>query len=160
MQLRTADLCDKYMDRLRIVSPLFHDYGKKKVFNGKIVTLKLFEDNVLVKEQLQNDGTEKVLVVDGGGSLRCALLGDNLAMLAKNNRWEGIIVYGCIRDSFEISGIDLGVKALNTCPVKSIKKGEGDVDIPVTFAGVTFVPGNFVYADEDGIVVSAEALAL
>ena len=99
-----------------------------------------------------------MLVVDGGGSLRCALVGDQLAILAHKNGWEGVVVYGCIRDSGDINGIDIGVRALNTHPQKSIKKGAGDRDIAVTFGGVTFNPGEYLYADEDGVLVSSKPL--
>ena len=99
-----------------------------------------------------------MLVIDGGGSLRCALVGDQLAILAAKNAWAGVVVYGCIRDSADINGIDIGVRALNTHPQKSIKKGVGDRNIAVTFGGVTFTPGEWLYADEDGVLVSAKPL--
>ena len=159
MTFKTADLCDKYSDQLQIGEPGLKHFGGKKQFSGKITTLKLFEDNVLLRKALETDGTGKVLVVDGGGSLRCALLGDILAGMAVKNNWNGIIINGCIRDSAEIATMNLGVMALATHPLKSIKKGAGDVDIPVTFAGVQFSPGVFVYADEDGIIVSAKNLS-
>ena len=158
--LKTADLYDDYADNLTIAAPIFRDYGKKKTFHGEIVTVKVFEDNVLVKQKLGEDGSDKVLVVDGGGSLRCALMGDNLAALAIKNNWAGLVIYGCIRDAADIGAMEIGVKALNTIPAKSIKKGEGDINIPVSFAGLTFKPGDFIYADEDGIVVAEELLKL
>ena len=127
-------------------------------FTGEIVTLKVFEDNSLVREAFAENGRGKVLVIDGGGSLRCALVGDQLVILAHKNGWEGVVVNGCIRDSVDINGIDIGVRALNTHPQKSIKKGAGDRDIAVTFGGVTFNPGEFVYADEDGVLVSGKRL--
>ena len=99
-----------------------------------------------------------MLVIDGGGSLRCALVGDQLAILAHKNGWEGVVVYGCLRDSVDINGIDIGVRALNTHPQKSIKKGAGDRDIAVTFGGVTFNPGEYLYADDDGVLVSGKRL--
>jgi len=159
MEKLTADLYDEYADQLKIAEPIFRDFGRRKVFCGEIVTVKVFEDNVLVKKILGENGSGKVLVVDGGGSLRCALLGDNLASLAKESGWDGLIIYGCIRDSAEIATIEVGVKALNTHPAKSIKKGEGDVNIPVSFSGVTFNPGEYVYADEDGVVLSTQKLS-
>lgn len=155
---KTADLCDSHEGKVKVVTPMFHCYGKNIAFSGKISTVKVFEDNVLVKNALSQDGTGKVLVVDGGGSVRCALVGGNLAVLARNNGWAGIVVYGCIRDSEEIAQLALGVRALNTNPLRSVKKGAGDADVPVTFGGVTFVPGHHLYADEDGVIVSEQPL--
>ena len=155
---KTADLCDEHSDSLKIAQPLFNDYGKKISFGGEISTVKCFEDNSLVRSQLEQPGNGRVLVVDGGGSIRCAMVGDILAQMGADNGWSGIIVYGCIRDSGVIATIDIGVKALGTLPLKSLKKGEGDIDITVHFADVDFVPGQFAYADEDGIIVSPRAL--
>ncbi|MBK7898856.1 MAG: ribonuclease E activity regulator RraA [Azonexus sp.] len=162
MSFETADLCDQYEAELgttvRVVAPMFRSYGGRPAFAGQIVTLKLFEDNSLVREALGEDGRGKVLVVDGGGSQRCALVGDQLAVLARKNGWEGIVVYGCIRDSAAIGEVDLGVRALATHPQKSIKKGVGDRNLAVTFGGVNFRPGEWLYADADGVVVADRAL--
>ncbi len=162
MTFKTPDLCDEFEAELgrsvRVVAPMFQRYGGRNSFSGEIVTLKVFEDHSLVCEAFAGDGSGKVLVIDGGGSLRCALVGDQLAILAHKNYWEGVVVYGCIRDSGDINGIDIGVRALNTHPQKSIKKGAGDRDIAVTFGGVTFNPGEFVYADADGVLVSSKRL--
>jgi len=162
MNFKTPDLCDEFEGEigksLRIVAPMFQRYGARTAFCGEIVTLKIFEDNSLVRTAFAEDGKGKVLVIDGGGSLRCALVGDQLAILAQKNGWEGVVVYGCIRDSGDINGIDIGVRALNTHPQKSIKKNVGDRDIAVTFGGVTFNPGEWLYADEDGILVSSRTL--
>lgn len=158
MEIKTADLCDNHIDKLQVADGIFKDFGGRKTFSGEIVTLKIFEDNALVRTALEQDGGGKVLVVDGGGSARCALVGGNLGVLAKKNNWSGIVVFGCIRDSEEISKTDVGVKAIGTCPVKSIKRGEGQTNIPVRFAGVDFTPGHFLYADEDGLVTSEKAL--
>jgi len=162
MTFKTPDLCDQFEAELgttvRVVAPMFQRYGGRSSFSGAIVTLKIFEDNSLVREAFGEDGRGKVLVIDGGGSLRCALVGDQLAILAKKNGWEGAVVYGCIRDSGDIKGIDIGVRALNTHPQKSIKKGAGDRDIAVTFGGVTFKPGEYLYADDDGVLVSSKPL--
>jgi regulator of ribonuclease activity A len=155
---KTADLCDEHSDSLKIAQPLFNDYGKKISFGGEISTVKCFEDNSLVRSQLEQPGNGRVLVVDGGGSTRCAMVGDILAQMGAENGWSGIIVYGCIRDSGVIATINIGVKALGTLPLKSLKKGEGDIDITVHFADVDFVPGQFAYADEDGIILSPRAL--
>ena len=164
MSFKTPDLLDNNEARIqdgsvRIVTPMFQHYGGRSSFCGQLVTLKLFEDNTLVREVLAEDGRGKVLLIDGGGSMRCALLGDQLAILAHKNAWEGIVVYGCIRDSEDIARIDLGVRALNTHPLKSIKKGVGDRDLAVSFGGVTFRPGEWIYVDGDGVVVSEQPLS-
>jgi len=162
MSFKTPDLCDEFEtdigSSLFVVTPMFQRYGGRTSFCGQIVTLKIFEDNSLVRTAFAEDGKGKVLVIDGGGSLRCALVGDQLAILAQKNGWEGVVVYGCIRDSGDINGIDIGVRALNTHPQKSIKKNVGDRDLAVTFGGVTFRPGEWLYADEDGVLVSAKPL--
>jgi regulator of ribonuclease activity A len=154
MEIQTADLCDANEGNVQVVSPMFRSYGARRAFGGRIATLKVFEDNSLVRATLEQPGDGKVLVVDGGGSMRCALVGDQLALLAVKNGWAGVIVYGCIRDSNAIGAMDLGVFALGTHPLKSIKKGAGDRDIVVSFGGVTFTPGQYLYADEDGVIVS------
>ena len=153
MNYQVADLCDQYAELIKVVDPIFKDFGGKNCFGGQITTVKVHEDNVLVKEMLDQPGEGKVLVVDGGGSLRCALIGDRLAQLAVQQGWEGIIVYGCIRDSETIAHIPIGLKALNTHPLKSVKHGRGDRNIPVNFGGVTFFPNHYVYADKDGVIV-------
>lgn len=163
MEFQTADLCDKYEEQVRtgqvrVVEPMFNSYGALDAFHGAIATLKVFEDNTLVRKALEAPGGGRVLVIDGGGSLRCALVGDQLAQLGAKNGWAGIVVYGCIRDSRVIGVTTIGVFALDTHPLKSIKKGVGDINIPVTFGGVTFVPGQHLYADEDGVLVSPSPL--
>jgi regulator of ribonuclease activity A len=156
--VHTADLCDAHDDKVQVVSPMFRSYGGQPSFSGPVSTLKLHEDNSLVRKTLESEGRGRVLVIDGGGSMRCALVGDQLAELAVANHWAGIIVYGCIRDSAAISGMPLGVFALGTHPRKTVKRNTGEVDIPVTFGGVTFTPGAHVYADEDGVIISASPL--
>ena len=158
MTFATADLYDEHGDKLQVALPMFNDYGGKKIFHGAISTVKVHEDNSLVRQALEENGENKVLVIDGGESMRCALVGDMLAQLGKENGWLGIVVSGCIRDSAVIATIDIGVKALGTNPRKSVKKGAGDRDIPVTFAGITFIPGHYLYADQDGILISEEKL--
>ena len=160
MNIVTPDLCDAYPEIVRIVEPMFNNYGGKSAFGGEILTIKCHEDNTLVKEHVNNPGNGRVMVVDGGGSLRCALLGDMLAGAAVKNGWAGIIIYGCIRDVDEIRKMDLGVQALRTIPVKSNRQGRGDLNIPVTFGGVTFNPGEFVYADNNGIIVANQPLKM
>lgn len=154
--MKTADLYDQYCEQLQVCQPLFHHYGGHRTFHGPIATLKCFEDNSLVSEQLGQPGRGRILVVDGGGSLRCAMLGDILAQKAVDNGWAGVLIFGCIRDAEEIGAMALGVLALATMPRKSVKKGRGDCGEPVTFGGVTFRPGEWLYADTDGVVVVPE----
>lgn len=158
MTFKTADLCDDFSDTIQVATPMFQSFGGTSRFSGSIQTVKIFEDNVLVRNMLSEKSNGDVLVVDGGGSLRCALLGDMLAEMGYKNGWSGVIVYGCIRDSIDINNMPIGVRAIQTNPLKSIKKGWGDKNIPVTFAGVTFNPDDFLYADEDGIILSKQAL--
>ena len=156
----TPDLCDEYPDLVQVVEPMFNNYGLHESFGGEIVTVKCFEDNSKVKELVDTDGKGKVMVVDGGGSMRHALLGDMLAEKAAKNGWEGLIIYGCIRDVDAIMETVLGVQALGTNPLKTDKRGLGDVNVTVKFGGVEFVPGQFVYADNNGVIVSPKALSM
>lgn len=158
MEFSTPDLCDQFADSVCVAEPMFNNYGGRLVFGGPIVTVKCFEDNSYVKEQVEKPGNGRVLVVDGGGSLRRALLGDMLAEKAAKNGWAGLIIYGCIRDVDIIAETDLGVQALATHPMKTDRKGVGELNIAVQFAGVTFKPGDYVYADNNGIVVAEKAL--
>lgn len=150
----TADLCDEFGAQVRVAEPLFRDWGGWASFAGPIETLRVFEDNALVRETLELHGRGRVLVVDGGGSLRTALVGGDLAALAHRNGWVGIVVYGCVRDSIELSAAPLGIKALNSVPRRSAKAGTGERSVPVAFAGVTFAPGEHMFADRDGIIVA------
>jgi regulator of ribonuclease activity A len=158
MEFTTADLCDAFPSEVRLAQPLFRDYGALLRFSGPIETIKLFEDNTLVQQSLETPGQGRVLVVDGGGSFRCALLGGRLAALAQANGWSGLVINGCVRDAQEISQIAVGIRALNTSPRRSEKKGRGDRGAPVSFAGVTFSPNNFLYADGDGILIAERDL--
>ena len=158
MTFKTADLFDDFGDRFQVCAPIFRDFGGNSRFAGSIATVKCFEDNSLVKTMLAEPGEGRVLVVDAGGSLRCAMLGDMIAASAVKNGWSGVLMFGCVRDSVDIAGMALGVKALATNPRKSEKLGEGQGAIPVNFAGVCFRSGEHIYCDEDGILVSAEAL--
>ncbi|NND83155.1 MAG: ribonuclease E activity regulator RraA [Gammaproteobacteria bacterium] len=155
----TPDLCDEFENQVRILEPLFRSYGGRTNFHGQAVTIKCFEDNSVVKKLVDEPGQGRVIVMDGGGSLRRAILGDMLAENAQNNGWAGLIINGCIRDCDEIAQLDLGVKALNTHPQKTDKRGLGDLNLPVTFAGQTIRPGEWVYADNNGVIVSATELA-
>ncbi len=158
--IKTTDVSDKYGDRVQVAEGIFRNYGGKRSFEGTIVTVKVHEDNILVHEAIQERGDGKVLVVDGGGSLRTALVGDHLAGRALESGYAGLIIFGAVRDTAEVAAIPIGVKALNTSPKRPAKNREGQRNIPVTFAGVTFKPGNYVYADEDGIVVAENALPM
>lgn len=158
MSFATTDLSDKYGNAVQVAEPIFRDFGGRTEFHGPAKTLKLFEDNSLVRGNLEQAGEGRVLVVDGGGSMRCALVGDQLGELAVANGWAGILVYGCIRDSAVIRTQDFGLKALATHPRKSVKKGMGEEDLTVRFAGLAIASGDWVYADADGVVVSDEAL--
>lgn len=154
------DLCDAHGDLVSILEPIFSGFGGIDAFGGPAVTVKCFEDNSRVGELVAQPGAGRVLVVDGGGSLRCALLGDNLAQKAADNGWAGVLVYGCVRDVEILAGIELGVQALAPHPRRSVKRGVGDVDVAVTFAGVTIRPGDHVYADANGVITAPEALSL
>jgi regulator of ribonuclease activity A len=158
MSFNTADLYDEFGERLRVVAPMFRHFGAMAAFHGEIATVKVFEDNKLVRAALSQDGTGRVLVIDGGGSLRTALVGDRIAQLAYDNHWAGIVVNGCIRDSVEIGNIAIGIRALGTNPARPAKDGSGEGMVPVSFGGVIFVPGEYLYADEDGVVVAATRL--
>lgn len=158
MTLMTTDLSDAHPEA-QVCDPVFRDFGGKAAFHGPIQTLKIFEDNALVRAALETPGQGQVLVVDAGGSLRCAVLGGNLGQLAVKNGWAGVVVNGCIRDAAEIAALPVGVKALATHPRKS-EKGLHSAHQArvVAFAGVTFRPGAWLYADVDGIVVSDQPI--
>ncbi|PON88856.1 Regulator of ribonuclease activity A [Trema orientale] len=158
--LATAELCDTNAGllasgELRVLEPVFRAYGQRQAFSGPVMTLKVFEDNSLVREALESRGEGKVLVVDGGGSMRCGLVGGNLGLLAQSMGWAGIVVNGCIRDVDEINGCDIGVRALASHPVKSNKRGIGERHVPVHVAGTLIRDGEWLYADSDGILVSS-----
>ena len=154
----TPDLCDDYPELVRVLDPIFSNFGGRERFSGPLVTVKCFEDNSVVKELVGTPGEGRILVVDAGGSMRRACLGDMLAEQASVNGWAGLVIYGCIRDVDEIMATDIGVQALGTHPMKTDKKGIGELGISVTFAGVTFSFGDYVYADNNGIIVSSQRL--
>jgi regulator of ribonuclease activity A len=155
----TADHCDAHPDAVQVCEPIFQMYGGRHAFSGPVSTVRCFEDNSRVKEAVEGPGEGRVLVVDGGGSRRRALFGGNLGNAAVRNGWAGLILYGCIRDSAELAQLNIGIRALGTMPLRSEKRGEGERDVPVRFAGVSFRPGDYVYVDEDGVVVSHGPLA-
>jgi regulator of ribonuclease activity A len=163
MSFATTDLCDRHEGRiaagsLRILNPGFLHLGLARRFSGAAYTLKVFEDNSLVRAALEQSGDGRVLVVDGGGSMRCALVGGNLGVLAERNGWSGILVNGCVRDSDELAACNVGVRALGLHPQKSVKKNAGEREIAVAFPGAVIRPGNSIYVDGDGILVSDAAL--
>jgi regulator of ribonuclease activity A len=159
MPFATPDLCDEFGAEVHVAEPVFRDFGGVERFAGPIATLRVFEDNALVRQALEMPGGGRVLVVDGGGSLRSALVGGNLAALARENGWSGLVVYGCIRDAAELASTPVGVKALQAVPRRSARAGAGERGVPVAFAGITFTPGAWLYADRDGIVVADRKLA-
>ena len=159
MQAKTVDLCDQYAAELQVAAPIFRDYGGTIAFCGPISTVQVHEDNVLVRAALEEPGQGRVLVVDGGGSLRCALVGDQLAALGIGSGWAGIVINGCIRDIAALAELRIGIKALAANPLRSAKRGAGARDVAVTFAGLTWAPGQYLYADEDGIIVAGHPLA-
>ena len=150
----TPDLCDEFHSQLQVLEPLFQSFGGQSRFAGPIQTVKCFEDNSLVKDLANQDNPGGILVVDGGGSLRRALLGDLIAQAFVDQKWAGILINGCVRDVEILKTLPFGVKALNSIPVKTEKRGLGDLNVPVRFAGVDFKPGQWLYSDETGIVVS------
>ena len=156
----TPDLCDAHPDRVRVLEPMLANFGGHTRFAGTAVTVRCFEDNSLVKDQCAQPGRGRVLVVDGGGSRRRALMGDQVAAAAVANGWAGAIIHGCIRDIDAIAELELGVRALASVPVKTDKRGVGELDVPVSFAGVIFNPGDWVCADHDGIIVADRELSL
>lgn len=159
IQWTTPDLCDAY-PQVGVVEPLFRDFGGKSAFSGRIVTIRCTEDNSRVREQVQGEGSGRVLVVDGGGSLRHALLGDMLAEKAVANGWAGLLINGGVRDVEVLANLPIGIKALAPTPMKTEKRGLGDVDVPVRFGGVSFVPGQWLYADANGVIVAETELTL
>ena len=158
MTLATADLCDAHPDAVKVCQIPFRSFGRIAAFHGPIRTLSVLDDNALVRQTLERPGQGAVLVVNGGGSLKRALVGDNLARLAIDNGWAGIIVHGAIRDSAVLDAMPVGVKALGTMPVRADRDAIGEIDIPTAFGGVIFTPGDWLYADADGVVVSADRL--
>ena len=164
MSIATTDLCDQFENDIQaglihVLPPVFQSFGQAQAFHGQAVTFKVFEDNTLIKKALENDnGTGKVMVIDGGASVRCALVGGNIAKAGTQNGWAGIVVDGCVRDTGEINELAIGVRALAAMPLRSLKKGAGERDLGVHIQGVRVNPGDWIYADADGIVVSPKAL--
>lgn len=156
--IKTADLVDTHDDEVRFCEIQWKTFGRRRGFHGEIVTLKTFEDNRLLKQTLEGDGAGKVLVVDGGSSLRCALVGDVIAGLGRSNGWRGLLINGAIRDSAELNGMDFCIMALGQAPKKSGKTGYGALDGAIRFGNVTFHSGYYLYADDDGVLVADRAV--
>lgn len=160
MSLSLPDICDQFSEDIVVFEPVFRDFGGKRKFSGEIVTVRCFEDNSLVAETVRSPGRGRVLVVDGGGSLRRALLGDLLAAAAAQNGWHGLVINGAVRDVEILETIDLGVRALAACPLKTDKRGEGQFGVPLRFAGAQLDPGQFLYADANGVIVARHDLGV
>lgn len=160
----TCDLLDEHEQLdIQVLNPHlngydFKHYGGKHCFAGQAVTVKCFEDNSRVKELLATDGTGKVLIVDGEASMKCALMGDMIAESAVKHGWQGVIIYGCVRDVERLAELPLGVMALSSTPRKSVRRGVGETQVSVQFGGVQIQPNDFIYADRNGVLVSAVAL--
>jgi regulator of ribonuclease activity A len=150
----TADICDREGTLAVVAEPVFRDYGGRVAFAGPAATVRVLDDNALVRRTLDTPGQGRVLIVDNGGSLKTALVGDNLARLGADNGWAGIIVFGCVRDAAALATLPIGVKALAANPMRSGKTGAGEQDVAVTIAGITIAPGAFVTADADGVVIT------
>ncbi|HCV03799.1 ribonuclease E activity regulator RraA [Pseudoalteromonas sp. SSMSWG5] len=160
MDYSTSDLCDHFADVVDVLEPMFINFGGRPSFSGRVKTVKCFENNELIRDILTTDGTDSVLLIDGGGSTRRALIDIELAEIALENNWQGIIVYGAIRHVDELEELDLGIQAIASIPVAADSEGAGEDGIGVNFAGVSFFDGDFVYADSTGIILSAEELEL
>ena len=156
--MKTADLMDVFQDELQSCEIQFRNYGGRKAFWGRCKTLKCRNDNVLLKRMLEQKGDGSVLVVDGGGSLSSALIGDLLGEIGRKNRWSGVVIHGAVRDTIALGKLDFGVKALGSNPARSRKQGEGEPDVEVRFGGIVVAPGDWIYCDEDGVVVARREL--
>ena len=160
MFIDTSELCDLYAEQVDVVEPIFSSFGGVSHFYGKVTTVKCFESNGLIAEVLEENGEGRVLVIDGGGAVRRGLIDAELAQLAVDNGWEGIIVYGAVRQIQQLENLDIGIHALAPIPVSADESSAGESDIPVNFGGVTFFPEDYIYADLTGIILSPEPLDL
>ncbi|MBC7001838.1 ribonuclease E activity regulator RraA [Photobacterium sp. BZF1] len=158
MEYNTSELCDIYLDKVDVVEPMFSSYGGRSSFGGQITTVKCFEDCGLIRTALQEAGAGRVLLVDGGGSLRRALVDAELAQLAADNEWEGLIIYGCVRHVDDLDELDIGIQAMASIPVGADENSIGEVDVAVNFGGVTFLPEDHIYADNTGVILSPDPL--
>ena len=158
MEYNTSELCDIYTDLIDVLEPVFSNYGGRSSFGGKVVTVKCFENNGLISEIVNTDGTGKVLVIDGGGSTRRALINITIAEQAEKNNWEGIICYGSVRDVDALEDVDIGIQGLLSIPVGASTSETGESDLAINFAGVTFLPDDHIYADNTGVILSPDPL--
>ncbi len=158
MKYDTSELCDIYHEEVNVVEPLFSNFGGRTSFGGQITTVKCFEDNGLLYDLLEENGRGRVLLVDGGGSVRRALLDAGLANLALQNEWEGIVIYGAVRQVDDLEELDIGIQAMAAIPAGAASEGIGESDIRVNFGGVTFFSGDHLYADNTGIILSEDPL--
>lgn len=154
----TADLCDAHQEMCQVCTTQFRQYGGRRVFSGRIRTIECRDDNVLLRRALEQPSSGEVLVVDGGGSLESALIGDIVAGLGLKNGWAGVIIFAAVRDANALGRLDFGVKALGTNPRKSAKTGAGRSDVPLRQGGAVFTPGAWVYSDDDGLLVASGPL--
>jgi len=160
MECNTSELCRNYADLIDVVEPIFSNYGGRSSFSGKVVTIKCFESNGLITQLSSTNGLGKVLVIDGGGSTRRALLTSNIIEIAAENDWEGILCNGSVCDVDALEEIDIGIQALVSIPVSSIGNENGESDLAINFGGVTFLPDDYIYADNTGIILSPDPLEL
>ncbi|EQC0199360.1 ribonuclease E activity regulator RraA [Serratia marcescens] len=158
MKYDTSELCDIYHEEVNVVEPLFSNFGGRTSFGGQITTVKCFEDNGLLFDLLEENGRGRVLLVDGGGSVRRALINAELARLAAQNEWEGIVVYGAVRQVDDLEELDIGIQAMAAIPAGAVSEDVGESDIRVNFGGVTFFSGDHLYADNTGIILSEDPL--
>jgi len=158
MEYNTSELCDIYLEQVDVVEPMFSSYGGRSSFGGQVTTVKCFEDNALIRSVLEGSGIGRILLIDGGGSLRRALIDADIAQLAADNGWEGLIVYGCVRHVDDLDELDIGIQALASIPVGADQQGVGEADVAVNFGGVTFLPEDHLYADNTGVILSPEPL--
>ncbi|GEA62221.1 ribonuclease E activity regulator RraA [Vibrio comitans] len=158
MEYNTSALCDVYLDQVDVVEPMFSNFGGSASFAGQVTTIKCFEDNGLIRSVLEQDGQGRVLLIDGGGSLRRALIDAEIASLAEENEWEGLVVYGSVREVDELEDMNIGIQALASIPVGASQTDVGELDVPVNFGGVSFLPEDYLYADNTGIILSQEPL--
>ena len=160
MFIDTSELCDLYAEQVDVVEPIFSSFGGVSNFYGKVTTVKCFESSGLIAEVLEENGEGRVLVIDGGGAVRRGLIDAELAQLAVDNGWKGIVVYGAVRQIQQLENLDIGIHALAPIPVSADESSDGESDIPVNFGGVTFFPEDYIYADLTGIILSQEPLDL
>ncbi|MDN3653741.1 ribonuclease E activity regulator RraA [Thalassotalea ponticola] len=158
MQYNTSELCNLYSDSIDVLEPILSNYGGRSSFGGTVVTIKCFESNGLISDMVEQDGSGKVLVIDGGGSSRRALIDFYIAETAEKNGWEGIICYGSVREVDQLEDLDIGIQAMIAIPVGADDTEVGEVDVAVNFAGVTILPEDHIYADNTGVVLSQDAL--